>query len=84
MPPGRATRIISSIPRAVSLTLRSPNATVTTPNVSPGNGSRCVSASISVTRSHAAALRTLLLPKRSISWQKSEPMTGERPRPARW
>ena len=38
LPPGRATRIISSMPRAVSPTLRRPKATLTMPNVSLGQG----------------------------------------------
>ena len=59
LPPGRATRISSSIPRTVSRTFRKPNATVTTPNVSSGNGSCRASPSTRMTRPEAPAFRTL-------------------------
>ena len=66
-------------PRTVSRTFRRPKATLTTPNVSLGTGSRWVSPSTRVTRPDAPALRTLARPRRSISRQKSAPTIGDRP-----
>ena len=82
-PPGRAARIISSMPRAVSRTLRRPKATLTTPKVSLGTGSRWVSPSISVTRPSTPSFRTLAWPRTSISRQKSVPTTATFPLAAR-
>ena len=65
LPPGRATRISSSMPRTVSLTFRRPNATLTTPKVSSGTGRRWASPSTSVTRPLAPALSTFARPTRA-------------------
>ena len=69
----------------MSATFRSPKATVTTPKVSSGSGSRWVSPSISVTDPPAfGPWSTFRLPITSISWQKSDPTTGAWPFPTLW
>ena len=76
LPPGLATRTISSNPRVVSLTLRNPKATQTTWNELLGNGSRWASASTNRSCPLAGPLRAFCSAMTSMSRQKSAPTIG--------